>query len=172
MKYGGYRTVVAVGGGQARAFTRSGLDWSDRFTTIVSDAALLPVKSALLDGEAVVLDEAGRSNFQALQGALKSAPGTIDYYAFDLLELNGEDLTSLPLIERMTKLREVLPEDGKHIRYSEHIVGHGEKLLREFCAANLEGVMSKLAESRYVGTRAGSWVKTKCIRRQEFVIVG
>jgi bifunctional non-homologous end joining protein LigD len=170
IKYDGYRTVVAVGGAKARAFTRSGLDWSERFTTIITQAALLPVQSALIDGEAVVLDAQGRSSFQALQGALKGAPETIDYFAFDLLELNGEDLTDLPLTERKAKLREILPAEGQHIRYSEHIVGHGEKLLKEFCAANLEGVISKLATSRYVGARSGSWVKTKCIKRQEFVV--
>ena len=86
MKYDGYRTLVAVGGGEARAYTRSGLDWSGRFPSILSDARKLKVRSALIDGEAVVLDPEGRSNFQKLQGALKGAPASIDYFAFDLLE--------------------------------------------------------------------------------------
>ncbi len=172
MKYDGYRTLVAVGGGDARAYTRSGLDWSDRFSVILAEIAKLKVKSALIDGEAVVLDANGRSSFQALQGALKGAPGTIDYYAFDLLELDGEDLTSLPLVERKEKLRAILPENNPHLRYSEHIVGNGEKLLASFCSANLEGVISKLATAKYVGSRSGTWVKTKCIKRQEFVVLG
>lgn len=172
MKYDGYRTLVAVGGGEARAYTRSGLDWSGRFPSILSDARKLKVRSALIDGEAVVLDPEGRSNFQKLQGALKGAPASIDYFAFDLLELNGDDLTSLPLLERKAKLKDILPAKGTHIRYSDHIQGNGEKLLKSFCAAGLEGVVSKLANSRYVGARAGSWVKTKCIKRQEFVIAG
>lgn len=172
MKYDGYRTLVAVGGGEARAYTRSGLDWSGRFPSILSDARQLKVQSALIDGEAVVLDPEGRSNFQKLQGALKGAPASIDYFAFDLLELNGDDLTSLPLFERKAKLKSILPAKGTHIRYSDHIQGNGEKLLKSFCAAGLEGVVSKLANSRYVGARAGSWVKTKCIKRQEFVIAG
>lgn len=172
MKYDGYRTLVAVGGGEARAYTRSGLDWSGRFPSILADARQLKVQSALIDGEAVVLDPEGRSNFQKLQGALKGAPASIDYFAFDLLELNGDDLTSLPLLERKTKLKGILPAKGTHIRYSDHIQGNGEKLLKSFCAAGLEGVVSKLANSRYVGARAGSWVKTKCIKRQEFVIAG
>src|SRR5260370_11615346 len=92
MKYDGYRTLVAVGAGEARAYTRAGLDWSDRFPSILSEASKLNVRSALIDGEAVALDSDGRSSFQALQGALKGAPATIDYFAFDLLELNGEDL--------------------------------------------------------------------------------
>ena len=171
-KYDGYRTLVAVGGGQARAYTRSGLDWSDRFPSILSEASKLEVRSALIDGEAVVLDAAGRSSFQALQGALKGAPTTIDYFAFDLLELDGEDLTGLPLLDRKAKLKAILPIKGRHIRFSEHTQGGGEKLLETFCAAGLEGVVSKLAASQYVGARAGSWVKTKCIKRQEFAIVG
>lgn len=172
MKYDGYRTLVAVGGGEARAYTRSGLDWSGRFPSILSDARKLKVRSALIDGEAVVLDPEGRSNFQKLQGALKGAPASIDYFAFDLLELNGDDLTSLPLLKRKAKLKDILPAKGTHIRCSDHIQGNGERLLKSFCAAGLEGVVSKLANSRYVGARAGSWVKTKCIKRQEFVIAG
>lgn len=172
MKYDGYRLLVAVGGGQARAYTRSGLDWSEKFEAIVDAATKLDVGSALLDGEAVVLDADGRSSFQALQGALKGAPATIDYYAFDLLELDGEDLTGLPLSERKARLRDVLPDGDPRIRFSEHIVGNGEKLLHNFCDAGLEGVISKLTNAKYVGSRSGSWVKTKCIKRQEFVVVG
>lgn len=172
MKYDGYRALIAVGGGEARAYTRSGLDWSDRFSAILKEVAGLKVDSALIDGEAVVLDANGKSSFQALQGALKGAPGTIDYFAFDLLELNGEDLTGLPLLERKEMLRAILPEDNPHLRYSEHIRGNGEKLLANFCSANLEGVISKLATAKYVGSRSGTWVKTKCIKRQEFVIIG
>jgi bifunctional non-homologous end joining protein LigD len=172
MKYDGYRLLVAVGAGEARAYTRSGLDWTDRFAGIAEEAAKLGVRSALIDGEAVVMDANGRSSFQALQGALKGAPGTIDYFAFDLLELNGEDLTQLPLTERKAKLREILPDDNPRLRYSDHIVGNGEKLLAQFCAADLEGVISKRADARYVGSRSGGWLKTKCIKRQEFVVVG
>ena len=172
MKYDGYRALVAVGGGKARAYTRSGLDWSEKFAGIVAAAAALPVRSALIDGEAVVLDAEGRSSFQALQGALKGAPATIDYMAFDLLELDGENLTGLPLTTRKEKLRAIIPQDGSRLRYSEHIVGDGEKLLNSFCDAGLEGVISKLASAKYVGSRSGGWLKTKCIKRQEFVVVG
>jgi bifunctional non-homologous end joining protein LigD len=172
MKYDGYRTLVAVGNGEARAYTRSGLDWSERFPTIVTEAAKLNVGSALLDGEAVVLDADGRSSFQALQGALKGAPASIVYFAFDLLELDGEDLTDLSLVERKERLEAILPRKSTVLRYSDHIQGNGEKLLHNFCDAGLEGVVSKLASAKYVGSRSGSWVKTKCIRRQEFVVVG
>lgn len=172
MKYDGYRLLVAVGGGEARAYTRSGLDWSDKFGPLLAAAAKLKVGSALIDGEAVVLDADGRSNFQSLQNALKSSPDAIDYFAFDLLELDGEDLAQRPLVERKAKLAKILPKAGKRIRFSDHIAGGGEKLLQSFCKAGLEGVISKKADARYVGSRAGSWLKTKCIKRQEFVVVG
>jgi bifunctional non-homologous end joining protein LigD len=172
MKYDGYRVLLAVGGGTAVAYTRSGLDWSEKFAGLVEAASKLKVASALIDGEAVVLDADGRSSFQALQNALKGAPADIDYCAFDLLELDGEDLTQLPLTERKARLEKILPKGGDRLRYSDHIVGDGEKLLHQFCDANLEGVISKKIDGRYVGSRSGGWLKTKCIRRQEFVVVG
>jgi bifunctional non-homologous end joining protein LigD len=172
MKYDGYRTLISVGGGDGRAYTRSGLDWTDKFAAIVTDAATLDVSSALFDGEAVVLDAEGRTSFQALQGALKDDPGSILYYAFDLLELDGDDLTSLPLVQRKEKLAALIGAGTEKIRYSEHIVGRGEELFGTFCEAGLEGVISKRADAQYAGSRSGSWVKTKCIKRQEFVIVG
>ena len=172
MKYDGYRVLLAVGGGEAVAYTRSGLDWSDKFGGLVEAAAKLKVGSALIDGEAVVLDAAGKSSFQALQGALKGAPGSIDFIAFDLLALDGEDLTQLPLVERKAKLAKILPKGDSRLRYSDHIVGSGEKLLSSFCEAGLEGVISKQANGRYVGSRNGGWLKSKCIKRQEFVVVG
>ena len=172
MKYDGYRLLIAVGGGEARAFTRSGLDWSDRFAPLLAEAAKLKVASALIDGEAVVLEADGRSSFQSLQNALKASPDAIDYFAFDLLELDGEDMTGLPLRERKARLAKILPKIAKKIRYSDHIEGSGEKLLNQFCAAGLEGVISKKADAKYVGSRAGTWLKAKSIKRQEFVIVG
>lgn len=172
LKYDGYRTLIAIGGGEGRAYTRSGLDWSDRFAGLIAEALKLNVASALIDGEAVVTLPDGRTSFQALQAALKSNPEAIDYFAFDLLELDGEDLTRLPLAERKEKLAALIGDGQGRIRYSDHIVGNGEKLLASFCGAGLEGVISKRADAKYVGSRAGTWLKTKCIRRQEFVIVG
>ena len=172
LKYDGYRTLVAVGGGKGRAYTRSGLDWSDRFAGIIGDALTLDVQSALIDGEAVVTLPDGRTSFQALQAALKGNPGKIDYFAFDLLELDGEDLTQFPLVERKEKLDALIGKAHGRLRYSDHIVGQGEQLFDSFCGAGLEGVISKRADAKYSGSRSGSWVKTKCIRRQEFVIVG
>jgi bifunctional non-homologous end joining protein LigD len=172
LKYDGYRTLLAIGGGEGRAYTRSGLDWSDRFAGLIAEAVKLDAGSALIDGEAVVTLPDGRTSFQALQAALKGKPGAINYFAFDILELDGEDLTQLPLTARKEKLAALIGNGQSRIRYSDHILGNGENLLTSFCDAGLEGVISKRADARYCGLRSGSWVKTKCIRRQEFVIVG
>lgn len=171
-KYDGYRILLAVGAEEGRAYTRSGLDWSEKFETLTGDAVKIIAGSALIDGEAVVLDTDGRSRFQSLQAAIKSDPASVIYYAFDLLSHNGEDLTGLPLVERKTRLRRLIPKSSRRILYSEHKRGRGEKLLETYCAAGLEGVVSKLADAPYVGARAGGWVKTKCIQRQEFAVVG
>ncbi|WP_375188880.1 DNA ligase D [Sphingobium yanoikuyae] len=172
LKYDGYRTLLAIGNGEGRAYTRSGLDWSDRFAGLIGDAVTLDAESALIDGEAVVVLPDGRTSFQALQAALKDDPNAIDYFAFDLIELNGEDLTKRPLLERKELLAALIGEGQGHLRYSDHIIGRGEQLFDSFCAAGLEGVISKRTDARYSGARSGTWVKTKCIRRQEFVVVG
>ncbi|MFX4088741.1 DNA ligase D [Sphingobium yanoikuyae] len=172
LKYDGYRTLLAIGNGEGRAYTRSGLDWSDRFAGLIGDAVTLDAESALIDGEAVVVLPDGRTSFQALQAALKDDPNAIDYFAFDLIELNGEDLTKRPLLERKELLAALIGEGQGHLRYSDHIIGRGEQLFDSFCAAGLEGVISKRTDARYSGARSATWVKTKCIRRQEFVVVG
>ena len=172
MKYDGYRCLLAIGNGRAKTYTRSGLDWSDRFHQIIKAATKLKVGSALIDGEAVVLDADGKSNFQALQASLKEGKADIVYWAFDLLEINGEDVSGLPQIERKERLQALVGAGQAAIRYSEHIRGDGEKLLSTFCSAGLEGVVSKRADTHYVGARSIAWLKTKCTHRQEFVIVG
>lgn len=172
LKYDGYRTLLAIGNGEGRAYTRSGLDWSDRFAGLIGDAVTLDAASALIDGEAIVILPDGRTSFQALQAALKSDPNAVDYFAFDLLELNGVDLTQRPLLERKALLAALIGEGQGHLRYSDHIIGRGEQLFNSFCGAGLEGVISKRTDARYSGSRSGTWVKTKCIRRQEFVVVG
>ena len=172
LKFDGYRCLLSVGGGAAHAFTRSGLDWTDKFRTIVDDAARLSARAALIDGEVVVVDPQGKTDFQALQSAIKGEPARLEFYAFDLLHLDGDDLTQLPLVERKDKLSALLAKHEGRIHYSDHIVGQGEMLFERFCGAGLEGVISKRADARYVGSRNGAWLKTKCIKRQEFVVVG
>jgi bifunctional non-homologous end joining protein LigD len=173
MKYDGYRCLLAIGGGKARVYTRSGLDWSDKFPEIVAAAAGLEVGSALLDGEIVSLDEKGNTGFSALQQAIGEGGRGLTLFLFDALEIGGEDLTGLPTIERKARLASLVGE-GKPptILYAEHIVGHGEKLFDAMCEAGQEGIISKRADAPYRGGRTKSWLKIKCTYRQEFVILG
>src|SRR6478735_5641407 len=172
VKYDGYRTLVAWGGGKAKTFTRTGLDWSDRFAPIVAAAAQLP-GFGLIDGEVVALDAKGQPSFQALQASLKEGSGTLAYFAFDALQIDGEDLTGLPNLERKQRLEALLKGVPSPLLYSDHIVGHGETLFASLCAEGMEGVVSKRADAPYrIGRHTQSWVKIKCIHRQELVVVG
>jgi bifunctional non-homologous end joining protein LigD len=170
VKYDGYRALIAVAGGEAKAYTRTGLDWSDRFARVVAAAASIP-GSALVDGEVIALDAKGHPSFQALQSALKEG-GELSYFAFDLLEQDGEDIASLPNRERKERLAALLKDVPAPIHYADHLVGNGEKLYKQLCAEGLEGIVSKRADAPYRGRRTQSWLKIKCINRQEFVIVG
>jgi bifunctional non-homologous end joining protein LigD len=173
MKYDGYRCELAIGGGKAKVYTRSGLDWSDKFPEIVEAARTLEVGSALLDGEIVHLSGKGNTSFSALQQAIGEGGRDLTLFLFDALEIEGEDLTGLPNIERKARLASLVG-DGKPptILYAEHIVGQGEKLFEAMCAAGQEGIISKRVDSPYRGDRTKSWLKVKCTQRQEFVIVG
>jgi bifunctional non-homologous end joining protein LigD len=171
VKYDGYRCLLSVAGGKARTFTRSGQDWSDKFAPIVAAAETLDLPPALIDGEIVALDKDGRPSFQALQASLKEGSGTLAFFAFDLLEQDGEDLTTLGNRDRKARLSALLERASAPIHIAEH-VEQGEKLFHALCAEGYEGVISKRADAPYRGRRSSNWLKIKCVHRQEFVIVG
>jgi len=172
VKYDGYRCLLAVAPGMAKVYTRTGLDWTDKFQGIADAAAALDLPPALIDGEIVKLDAKGNPGFSALQAALKDGSGGFTLFAFDLLELDGEDLTPLPNIARKERLAALLAGARDPIVYAEHVLGSGEKLFTALCGAGQEGIVSKKADAPYRGARTKAWLKTKCTRRQEFVIVG
>ncbi len=170
VKYDGYRALVAVANGTARVFTRTGLDWTDKFVGIAAAAATLPVRSALIDGE-IVAYKNGHPDFSTLKDAISSG-GDMTLFAFDLLELDGEDLTGLSNLDRKARLEPLIPGDDDRLRYSDHVVGAGEQLFDTMCREGLEGIVSKRADAPYAGKRTKAWLKVKCTHRQEFVIVG
>ncbi|MBB5713246.1 DNA ligase D [Sphingomonas aerophila] len=170
IKYDGYRALIAVGGGSAKVYTRSGLDWTDKFPGIAEVAAALPVNDALIDGEIVAYKD-GRPDFSTLKDAI-SNNGPMTLFAFDLLQLDGEDLTKLPNVARKERLRPLVSGDDPRLQFADHVVGAGEKLFETMCREGLEGVVSKRADAPYRGDRTSAWLKAKCIQRQEFVIVG
>ncbi len=170
VKYDGYRALVAVANGTARVFTRTGLDWTDKFAGIAAAAATLPVRSALIDGE-IVAYKNGHPDFSTLKDAISNG-GDMTLFAFDLLELDGEDLTDLSNLDRKARLEPLIPGDDDRLRYSDHVVGAGGQLFESMCREGLEGIVSKRADAAYAGKRTKAWLKVKCTHRQEFVIVG
>jgi bifunctional non-homologous end joining protein LigD len=179
IKFDGYRLLARLDKAapqkeRLRLLTRSGLDWTDRFAGPLSEALLaLPAKAALIDGEAVVEGAGGASNFSLLQQDL--AEGRSDrfvYYAFDLLHLDGRDLSGLPLEERKQALQALIGAGGGALRYSEHFAVDGATMLQHACRLSLEGLVSKRADAPYRSGRGGDWVKSKCAHRQEFVVAG
>jgi len=172
IKYDGYRLLLSVGDGVATAWTRKGLDWSDKFKALVKAAARLPA-GCLIDGEAVALDDEGRPSFQLLQSTLKDQRGAnLAFYAFDLLVDRGEDIRKLPNIERKERLASLIEGVSSPLIYGDHIIGRGEEMFEAVCKQGGEGIISKKASAAYSGTRTRNWLKIKCIQRQEFVIIG
>lgn len=172
IKYDGYRALAALAGGAVRFYTRSGLDWTDRFRPLASEFRSIVVDEALIDGEVAVLDEQGRSSFGALQNALTDG-GPLRFFAFDLLRLDGVDLRQRPLFERKEKLAAVLkrtPRDA--VRYCDHVVGSGPRFHEQACRHGLEGIISKRGDGRYRSGRHDGWLKVKCGRHEEVVIGG
>ena len=176
IKYDGYRIGCRIRHGRVTLISRNGKDWTAAFPEIAAAAAKLPAKDALLDGEVAVVLPDGRTSFQMLQNAFRGdgARGTVIYFVFDLLRLNGERFTSLPLVERKKRLKALLGARGRRgrIRYADHVAGGGEAFYEQARRLGLEGIISKRAAEPYRPGRHGDWVKTKCIQRQEFVIGG
>lgn len=171
VKYDGYRALLVKSGDRVAAFTRKGNDWTEQFAGLARAAAAIDAQSAAIDGEVVALDDKGMPSFSKLQNALKGG-GELKFFAFDLLELDGTDLTHLPLLDRKAKLQPLIAAVGEPLLYSDHIAGDGEQVLDTLCKFGGEGIVSKRADGKYVGKRSTSWLKIKCTKRQEFVIGG
>lgn len=178
IKFDGYRMLVRIDrkdrSKPVRVFTRSGLDWTDKFSRQIEALAALDVETAWLDGEATVLDARGVPSFQALQNAFDAnRPQEIVFFLFDLPYLNGYDLRKVPLVQRRALLRALMEElDQETIRFSEDFALDANDLLRSACEMALEGIIGKRRDSTYTSTRSGAWIKLRCRRRQEFVIGG
>jgi bifunctional non-homologous end joining protein LigD len=174
IKFDGYRLQLRVQGDRATLKTRTGLDWTDRFSEIGRDAHGLP--DGLIDGEACALDHNGSPDFAALQAALSDGKtGDLIFFAFDLLFAEGQDLRNLPLAERKARLKMLLsaaPKTQKRIRYVEHFEIAGDAVLQSACRMSLEGIVSKRLDAPYRSGRGESWLKSKCRAGHEVVIGG
>lgn len=172
LKYDGYRTLIAIAGGNAKVFTRSGLDWTAKFPGIAAAAKRLRTDGSLLDGEIVALDDSGRTDFSTLQQAIKSGGKNLTCFVFDLLEHDGEDIRSLPLVERKERLQTLLGAGSAPLVFSPHIDSDAVSVFNATCGAGHEGIVAKRADDPYRSGRGRSWVKVKCKKRQEFVVGG
>jgi ATP-dependent DNA ligase len=150
---------VVIAGRVARAYTRNGHDWNDRYPRVATDAAKLRCRSAVLDGEVIVQDEKDRSDLDALYQAMAEEPHRLLYFAFDLLHLDGADLRSRPLIERKGMLEELIGVANPYgaVHSSEHFEGDGAVLFRAAEQMGLEGIVSKRASSPYRSGRSAFW---------------
>ncbi|AKQ44835.1 DNA ligase [Rufibacter radiotolerans] len=172
MKWDGYRAVAEVDNGQVRLYSRNGKSFKQKYAPVVQVLEGLK-HQAIFDGELVVLGANGRADFQALQNYQNTPSEHLYYYIFDLLYLNGQDLTKVPLLRRKELLAEVLKGAKEPLRYSEHRVGKGIAFFKEAQQHHWEGIMAKAADSKYhIGKRSQEWLKIKTHLRQEAVIAG
>lgn len=174
IKFDGYRILAFKRNNKTHLWTRNQQDWTEKFPFIAKQINQLPVKNLILDGEIVALNEHQHSNFQLLQNAIKDGKSdSLIYYIFDLIYIDRHNLTKMPLIKRKELLHQLIPSSTNPVlRYSDHVLGFGKKTWINACKLGLEGIVSKEINSLYVQRRTKTWLKTKCIKRQEFVIGG
>jgi len=174
LKFDGYRMLCHLNRGEARFWSRNRKDWTNKFPQLGKAIKAFPAASAILDGEVVVMDTAGHTSFQKLQQWFKSGDSGLVFQIFDLIYLDGFNLTATPLIDRKVLLAELLETVGGRspLRYSDHVEGDGSTFFKQACDFGIEGIVSKLANSPYESARNRNWQKIKCIKRQEFIIAG
>ncbi|HGM6770514.1 TPA: DNA ligase D [Stenotrophomonas maltophilia] len=173
IKWDGYRLLADLHGGEVKLRSRNGLDWTGDFPEVVQAVQALPVDDARLDGELVVLDEKGRSDFAALQRVIDgSSKVPLRYLLFDLPGVAGVDISAAPLLERKTLLKALIGDTPGTLAFSDHVLGHGPQVFAASGKAGYEGIVSKQVDAPYVNVRARSWVKVKHEDTDEFLIVG
>ena len=174
LKFDGYRMLCHLNRGSVRFFSRNNKDWTNKFPHLGKAIKEFPASAAILDGEVVAVDSKGRASFQKLQQAMKTGDAGFIFHVFDLIYLDGYNLARTPLLERKSLLESLFASvpAKSPLRYSDHVEGNGAKFFKQACDYGIEGIVSKLADSPYESTRTRTWIKVKCIKRQEFVIAG
>jgi bifunctional non-homologous end joining protein LigD len=170
VKFDGYRVQVHLANTAVKIFTRRGNDWTNRFKKIADDAWHINAGSAIIDGEVIVPSENGVSDFSVLQNELRGKSNNLVLYAFDLLYLNGFDLRKAPLFEREALLRKLIAKTD--IFFSESFEIDGAAMFKQACKMGLEGVVSKVRDSRYNSGRGNDWIKVTCRQRETLPIAG
>jgi DNA ligase D-like protein (predicted ligase) len=172
IKYDGYRMHARLHRGRAELLTRTGLDWTHKYTPVAAALSALPARQAYLDGELCGVRPDGKTSFSLIQAASDSGnANALVFFLFDLLYLD-EVISAAPLHERKERLRQLLSNVGTPLQYSDHQIGRGADFYTKACELSLEGIISKRAEATYSPGNRGLWVKVKCQNREEFVVVG
>lgn len=177
IKFDGYRLLARIEQGRTQLFTRNGHDWTARFREQAQRLNALPVHQAMLDGELVAMRDDGASDFRRLQDAIShKQTDKLVFQVFDLIHLDGYDLTAARLIDRKQLLRQLLQAAGytahDRVRFSDHVRGQGPGFSEQACTLRLEGVISKRVDAPYRSGRGRRWLKIKCTRHDEFVVGG
>jgi ATP-dependent DNA ligase len=159
IKHDGFRIIACKDGERVRLFSRPGNDFTHRFPLIVETLAGLRARSCIIDGEAVACDDSGVASFDLVRH--QRANGSTFLYAFDLIELNGDDLRRDPLEVRKAALAKLLRHAKPGLVLNDHISEPGDVVFRHACRLGLEGIVSKRLGSRYVSGRSRYWVKSK-----------
>ena len=159
IKHDGFRLLARRDGPRVRLFTRNGYDWTERFPLIIAGMARLKVGSCLLDGEAVCCEAGGVPSFELLRNRRHDAAAFL--YAFDLIELDGEDLRREPLVTRKATLASVVAKASPGILLNEHFEHDGPTVFARACRLGLEGIVSKRKDSPYRSGRSPDWLKSK-----------
>jgi bifunctional non-homologous end joining protein LigD len=170
IKHDGFRVIARKEGSRVRLYSRPGNDLTERFPLIVEALARLRSRSCIIDGEAVCCDDNGVSNFNRIR--YRRHDGDVFLYAFDLIELNGDDLRTEPLERRKVLLMRLLAKASVGLQVNDNIVAAGDVVFRQTCQLGLEGIVSKRLGSRYVSGRSADWVKMKnpacaAVKREE-----
>lgn len=170
IKHDGYRTILALQDGKVQAFTRRGADWTAKYGHIVRDAAELPAKSAIIDGELTVLNADGRSDYRAFKKAIKDSPGRLVFIGFDIMMIDGKDVRGETTVERRERLQILFNDTPASMQFSEAIHGGGEAFYGAADAMGLEGIVSKRANAAYISGRTRAWFKIKSYQVSELEV--
>jgi bifunctional non-homologous end joining protein LigD len=173
IKYDGYRLHARIDRGQVQLLTRSGLDWTHRYPAIAAALSAMNLGSVYIDGELYALNPDGTTSFSGMQAATdERGAAELVYFAFDLVFGDGAGIADQPLVERKFRLETMLIGAPPIVRYSDHVIGQGPQFRAAACQSRAEGVVSKRLDAPYVPGDRGLWRKSKCLNREEFVIVG
>jgi DNA ligase D-like protein (predicted ligase) len=172
IKFDGYRMHARLDRGTVKLLTRTGLDWTHKYPPIAEAVASLGARQAYLDGELCGTFPNGVTSFSMIQAASAGNAAGLVYFIFDLLHLDGVNVGALPLIERKAQLAQLLSGAPPPLQYSDDHRGRGAAFHEQACKLELEGIVSKRADAAYAPGNRGIWLKTKCLYREEFVVVG